>query len=96
MAFLFQVLARAAGAEDFHAGGGQALGKGRQTDLVADADQGALDGGRLHRNDSLRQRTDPKHKRVRQRIIAGSGSPEKGPGQAAGGIGRKGQVRAVG
>ena len=43
--FAFQVFAGAAGAEDFHAGGDQAAGEVGQAELVADADQGALNRG---------------------------------------------------
>ena len=47
-ALALQVLAGAAGAEDFHAGGGQAAGEVGQAELVADADQRTLDAGRFH------------------------------------------------
>ena len=47
-ALALQVLSGAAGAEDFHAGGGQSAGEIGQPQLVADADQGTLDAGRLH------------------------------------------------
>ena len=47
-ALAFQVFSGAAGAEDFHAGGGQSAGEAGQPQLVADADQGTLNARRIH------------------------------------------------
>ena len=44
----FQMPARAAGAEDFDAGGRQTAGEIGQPQLVADADQGTFDRRRSH------------------------------------------------
>ena len=56
-AFALQVFAGAAGAEDFHAGGGQSAGEIGQPQLVADADQGAL-----MRGDSMRPFSEEKYR----------------------------------
>ena len=52
-ALAFQVLAGAAGAVDFHAGGGQPAGETGQPQLVADADQGTLNARGLHNGTNL-------------------------------------------
>ena len=49
-ALAFQVFAGAAGAVDFHAGGGQAAGETGQSELVADTYQCTLNARRLHGN----------------------------------------------
>ena len=47
-ALALQVFSGSAGAEDFHAGGDQSAGEIGQPQLVADADQGTLNAGRIH------------------------------------------------